>query len=191
MREVENRRLGLKSISLNGISVRFGYPENIGGRGRRSLKPGPCGRGRIREPEGGNGISPSWASKATSLAEGPRAASSHRKPQGSGTPSLQGAAPTARPLRGGPRGQQPTAEKGVPSGARGCGQAGEARRARGPAHFRLSARGPSRQEIFGGFAGGRWPRMRSESLQGPESVVSAPPSHNSRHRHGLPNESSK
>lgn len=49
-----------------------------------------------------------------------------------------------------------------------------------------ASQGADPQEVFGGFAGGRWPRMRSESLQGPASVVNVPPSLHSRHRHGLP-----
>ena len=45
-------------------------------------------------------------------AERPRAASSHRKPQALGTPSLQGAAPTDSRLCEGPRGQQAAVKRG-------------------------------------------------------------------------------
>ena len=73
-------------------------------------------------------------------AERPRAASSHRKPQALGTPSLQGAAPTDSRLCEGPRGQQAAVKGGgVHCGARGRAQkAGAARSAPGPTHFRLS-----------------------------------------------------
>lgn len=84
----------------------------------------------------------------------------------------------ARPLRVGPRGQQQTAKGACPRSAGGVAtrergrKAGAARSARGPAHFR----GPSgRGRIFGGVSRGRWLRMRSEPLRGPEAVVSAPP----------------
>ncbi|XP_070081714.1 basic proline-rich protein-like [Equus caballus] len=112
------------------------------------------------------------------------------KPQASGTPSLQGAAPTARQLQGGPRGEQPAAEGGGvlrseevwPDGAWPEGKGGAERPEAPPTS--ASVRRPRRQpRVFGGFPGGRWlrmrpPRQRLLSGRGPrnsqEPVLPAP-----------------